>query len=87
MAVCGRCLICGHKFHGDGHDEAIRWPCQRESCAEHIKSAMERWGEIYEHAICVGCHDGLTNDKAISETADALIALVNTRTLERIKRS
>ena len=64
MAVCGRCLICGHKFSCDGEDEAIRWRCK--SCNDK------------EHAICTTCHNGLV-DGSLERDVGLLVSLVASR--------
>lgn len=86
MAVCGRCMICGHKFSCERTDEAIRWICTAPKCDHQRKFSQEAWGEEFTHAICVTCHDALVDDEAISETAKALLALVRERALAKIKQ-
>lgn len=80
MAVCGRCLICGHKFDGDDTpDVAIRWPCDRgEECEKATQRAWKAFGEVHTHAICTGCHDILVSDQIPSAVSD-LLALVRAR--------
>lgn len=86
MAVCGRCLICGHKFDGrsdDGiaHDEAVRWECASEhpTCIHDARQMAMSFNEIHEHAICTGCHDVLVSPELPSAVTD-LLNLVRART-------
>jgi hypothetical protein len=88
MAVCGRCLICGHKFAGGdepgelGPDEAVRWACKSEHCSEHREHSQRAWGEVYEHAICTGCHDVLVGagEHTLGDAVRDLLLLVQRRT-------
>src|SRR3990172_3311738 len=94
MAVCGRCLICGHKFSCDDEDEAIRWRCKtcdNKPCAHcgnpagslhgpGCRSPTRRYGdeEPIEHAICTTCHNGLVNG-SLERDVELLVSLVASR--------
>ena len=79
MAVCGRCLICGHKFSCGREDEAVRWACTRGAeCARAAEHARKACGEAFEHAICITCHDGLVNG-SIEKDVALLLGLVARR--------
>jgi len=79
MAVCGRCLICGHKFSCSKEDEAVRWVCTRgETCARATEHAHKAYGKFHEHAICIKCHDGLV-DGSLERDVGLLVSLVASR--------
>lgn len=79
MAVCGRCLLCGHKFDGDNTpDVAVRWVCESAVCEEHIDRAAKAWNEQYTHAICTQCHDNLMNG-TVGAAVNDLAALLARR--------
>ena len=80
MAVCGRCLICGHKFSCGKEDEAVRWACtsSHRECVRDAE-ADAKYGEIHEHAICTGCHDVLVSGDLTGAVND-LLNLVRART-------
>jgi len=74
MAVCGRCLLCGHKFSGEGEDEAVRWTCHR--CPPPPPSSLSPGA--HEHAICTGCHDRIEGGEIAGAVGD-LLALLTAR--------
>lgn len=80
MAVCGRCVICGHKFSGSGDDEAVRWTC--ETCSPRIDESVDKPLRVIveprEHAICAGCHDLLVGD-TVPNAVNDLLALIRER--------
>lgn len=81
MAVCGRCLICGHKFDGDTTpDVGVRWVCvcDTDTCASSREAMKRAWDEIKTHAICTPCVRGLADGTLDRAVAD-LVALVARR--------
>lgn len=81
MAVCGRCLLCGHKFDGyNTPDVAVRWACadEGEACTRRRERSAKVFGEAYTHAICSSCHDALT-DGTIDGALRDLVAMLDAR--------
>ena len=81
MAVCGRCLICGHKFDGDTTpDVGVRWDCKCDNdyCTNHRESDKIHHYEPRTHAICNPCINGLSDDTLEGAAAD-LVALLARR--------
>lgn len=81
MAVCGRCLICGHKFDGDDTpDVGVRWECKcdTDTCASSRETMLRAWNEVKTHAICTPCVAALA-DGTLDRAAADLVALLARR--------
>jgi hypothetical protein len=82
VAVCGRCLICGHKFNGDTTpDVGVRWACacSNEHCTKQRLHFEKVYEEVRTHAICASCIEHLADGVTLPAAVADLMALVTRR--------